>query len=1339
MQTPQQSSPAKTSYRSSTPQLDSSSEELDLSIDYDSEELERMTEQPRKRHFLDYDYIPSPGCEDFTSSGTFTTTKKSQKNSSGSPNLSENVKVDKKYERDGEISDSVLAHRREKLEKSFASGSGGISGDVASSSVAVGYHSLHENEKVNTGARRKNYSIEDASVPMSVSYNNREREHRSLDRNFERFNETCINLKYERKLSLERERPSAFAPPKFIERDVSPVYIRGTWPTDKPNDLYSYVPSDNVLRLGPKVECVYSLLSMLGSKDSNETSMKFLEMSKTPESCIALRRSGCIPLLVQMMHSDSDENARKRAGLALHNIIQRNTDDKVGRREAKVFRLIEHIMDYNDFLRNVIKVGESPCDDVDQHPSEAITSLMKISYDQDHRHTMCQLGALQAIANLVYLDHAAHGVNSLEMQCITLRRYSTMTLINLTFGDGNNKALLCSNINFMKALVNQLNTSPEELIQVTAGVLRNLSWRVDDKMKLILSDIGTVTALAKAAMKNSNESTLKSIMSALWNLTAHSSMNKAEFCSVEGALGFLADMLTFEGSGKSLTIIENAGGILRNVSSHIAVSEDYRKILRQRNCLGILLQQLKSESLTVVSNACGTLWNLSARCPTDQKYLCDNGAIPMLRSLVHSKHKMISNGSNVALKNLLNYAKPTGLNLNPLDPVAKSMNLKELPSLNVRKQRALQEEINQNLANACENIEIVTPPKEERNVQDFCDPNYHKPLVYPNRRAESIESVASSSKIIKSPTSIKSESKKDDSFTEVDESDQITDFSAKYNRELEPGAVGTENSGVYQETDLDQITDYSIRYGEKHSEPEEKQNSTTGGVGGAQNFNGEIVLPLEDTIKCYETEGTPYAISSATSLTDLRLKDTEKTQGTEKTKSKNSSSIHTPEKPISYCDEGTPGYFSRRDSISSIDADIGAGKIPEKSKTSIPVNIPESEEPETNVVLATTPGGSATTKNVTFVEFEQQTPLMFSRHSSVESLLSAEHDCADDRSSVVSDFSRLASGLISPSELPDSPTQSMPQTPRSSSSAANNMNTNRNPAVPPRLRSVFEDEVNSFGGGVEHTPAQFSCATSLSNLSLDDEPKISSDSLTKDMRLIAHPSEDQEDVVQLENVSDSSKEIRASPPVSNISNASNQPVMNPNDPYSDAEENNDDILLATCINIGMNRSGRPKPIIGPSTNASAFSFPTDNIMKFCTEGTPALMSKAGSNSNLSVLSIETNKHDLLSDDSSNNSDSNDQLLEECIRDGMKKSQSRELNVSAKENPMSMMRANPVVVAPYLLVKDEINKFNVEDSPCNFSTMSALSNLTIESDGGAIGGFSTQERTGGVGAVAQPNR
>lgn len=225
--------------------------------------------------------------------------------------------------------------------------------------------------------------------------------------------------------------------------------------------------------------------------------------------------------------------------------------------------------------------------------------------------------------------------------------------------------------------------------------------------------------LTKAAMTCQKEATLKSVLSALWNLTAHCSMNKVALCSVDGALGFLVDMLSYNSPTKTLAIVENAGGIMRNVSSHIAVREDYRQILRERNCLSVLLQHLKSPSLTVVSNSCGTLWNLSARCPQDQQFLWDHGAVPMLRSLIHSKHKMIAMGSSAALKNLLN-SKPGKTHIISLDTTARNMNLPALPTLGARKQKAIEQELDQNLAETCDNIEPATSPstsnREEKNL-----------------------------------------------------------------------------------------------------------------------------------------------------------------------------------------------------------------------------------------------------------------------------------------------------------------------------------------------------------------------------------------------------------------------------------------------------------------------------------------------------------------------------------------------------------------------------------------------------------------------------------------------
>jgi len=63
-------------------------------------------------------------------------------------------------------------------------------------------------------------------------------------------------------------------------------------------------------------------------------------------------------------------------------------------------------------------------------------------------------------------------------------------------------------------------------VQVTASVLRNLSWRADSQSKEILRNVGAVKALMEASMKANKETTMKSFLSALWNFSAHSPENK---------------------------------------------------------------------------------------------------------------------------------------------------------------------------------------------------------------------------------------------------------------------------------------------------------------------------------------------------------------------------------------------------------------------------------------------------------------------------------------------------------------------------------------------------------------------------------------------------------------------------------------------------------------------------------------------------------------------------------------------------------------------------------------------------------------------------------------------
>lgn len=50
-----------------------------------------------------------------------------------------------------------------------------------------------------------------------------------------------------------------------------------------------------------QVEMVYGLLSMFSSGDRDDMSRTLLAMSSSPDSCVAMRQSGCLPLLIQVL------------------------------------------------------------------------------------------------------------------------------------------------------------------------------------------------------------------------------------------------------------------------------------------------------------------------------------------------------------------------------------------------------------------------------------------------------------------------------------------------------------------------------------------------------------------------------------------------------------------------------------------------------------------------------------------------------------------------------------------------------------------------------------------------------------------------------------------------------------------------------------------------------------------------------------------------------------------------------------------------------------------------------------------------------------------------------
>ncbi|XP_043577271.1 adenomatous polyposis coli protein 2 isoform X2 [Chiloscyllium plagiosum] len=483
--------------------------------------------------------------------------------------------------------------------------------------------------------------------------------------------------------------------------------------------------------LGSKVEMVFWLLSMLATRDKEDMSRTLLAMSSSQDSCVAMRKSGCLPLLIQLLHdserdsgpsrnSSNSKEARARASAALHNIIYSQPDEGQAKREMRVLHVLEQVRLYCETCwewldtnrqNNGVESNNLPLP-IEPQICQAMCAIMKLSFDEEYRRAMNELGGLQAVAELLQVDCDMYGPTNDPLNS-ALRRYAGMALTNLTFGDVVNKATLCSRKGCMQSIVAQLESESEDIHQVVASILRNLSWRADVNSKRILREVRSVSALMQCALKAKKESTLKSLLSALWNLSAHSTENKVAICSVEGALVFLVGTLTYKCQSNSLAIIESGGGILRNVSSLIATNEEYRQILRDYNCLQTLLQHLKSHSLTIVSNACGTLWNLSARSSKDQELLWDLGAISMLRNLIHSKHKMIAMGSAAALRNLLTNRPAKYKDTSMVSPGSC------MPSLYMRKQKALEAELDaKHLTETFDGIEKLSPKH----------PNINKPL-----------------------------------------------------------------------------------------------------------------------------------------------------------------------------------------------------------------------------------------------------------------------------------------------------------------------------------------------------------------------------------------------------------------------------------------------------------------------------------------------------------------------------------------------------------------------------------------------------------------------------------
>lgn len=237
----------------------------------------------------------------------------------------------------------------------------------------------------------------------------------------------------------------------------------------------------------------------------------------------------------------------------------------------------------------------------------------------------------------------------------------------------------------MTILVATLRSPSEELVQAAAKVLRNLSLKTDYATIQTMRDAKAVSTLISVAMeKEERPKTLKSVLDALWNLTASSTPNLVELTKVEGSIAFIVKLLasgktTTEGEGKdneteamsttktstpliskTLTahkasiasvLVESASGIFRNVSNYLVQHDRYVSQLTEANIVGILLAHLRAPSLRLVNNACKTLAVLS-RASAFHAALLEPEALALLKNLIDSKHASIKCGVIDTLRNL---------------------------------------------------------------------------------------------------------------------------------------------------------------------------------------------------------------------------------------------------------------------------------------------------------------------------------------------------------------------------------------------------------------------------------------------------------------------------------------------------------------------------------------------------------------------------------------------------------------------------------------------------------------------------------------------------------------
>nr|QXY82385.1 Adenomatous polyposis coli HduAPC [Halisarca dujardinii]WEL12752.1 adenomatosis polyposis coli protein [Halisarca dujardinii] len=433
------------------------------------------------------------------------------------------------------------------------------------------------------------------------------------------------------------------------------------------------------------LDTVFLLLSLLTSKEQpDEQSIEVLEkLSGTEAMCQGMRQSGCMNLLLSIVHNwerkeeEAHVEVRQRAQVVLRRLVESQPDPDQLKYERNVLVYLERVRDHTDglfellsCLKASIEIEQEDLMQCKQYCEERIEySLKKIntkSYDkQDYRPAILSLGGIQAVAEILVVNYklakfySTHSSRIVILHPDSVISFVLNILVNLTYGDSKSKSTLCQIPHFLSSLIYHTRRGNESVIASAAQILRNLSWRASNDVKVVMADSDAANALCESIEKVHKDISLQHITSALWNLSAHSLDIREQMCTNSNTIPSLVKLLGYTSSddATSLMVVENAGGILRNLSALISSKETYRQRLRDCGCLKKLLVHLKLEqSRMTLENACGILWNLSTLCKEDQQAMWKLGMPQQLLKLKDSEHKNVKEYSGRALKNLVQYS-----------------------------------------------------------------------------------------------------------------------------------------------------------------------------------------------------------------------------------------------------------------------------------------------------------------------------------------------------------------------------------------------------------------------------------------------------------------------------------------------------------------------------------------------------------------------------------------------------------------------------------------------------------------------------------------------------------